>query len=296
MRRLAESARRFARGERGRLRPEQPGAARTEVDQVAEALDEAFAARWRAEDQMRDFIADASHELRTPLAAVYGWADLYHELARTGVPSPAAAEEVVGHIRRETDRMNRLVDEMLALARLESQGVTRRESVDVAGLVADLVAETAALHPSHRVEPLVPVRHAMVETSEAVLDRAVRNLLVNAVVHTPPGTAVRTTVTATAQGGVRIEVSDSGPGLTPEELAHAGERFWRAAAGRQRGGGSGLGLAIVRQSAKSLGGTLTLGASEERGLRATIDLPQAIVSEPPSIPQDSREPSGGPRR
>jgi RND superfamily putative drug exporter len=278
LRRIADQARRFGAGERGRLRPQPSRPARTEVDQVAAALDEAFDGRWRTEDRMRDFIADAGHELRTPLAAVHGWADLYQELAREGRLAPA--DEVIGHVLRETDRMTHLVDEMLALARLEWEGLRERAPVDLVRLVADLVTETAALHPSHDVRPIARGLEVVVETDAVTLGRAVRNLLVNAVTHTPPGTTVRAGVRTLPGATVRVEVADSGPGLDAAQLARAEERFWRAEDGRQRPGGSGLGLAIVSESARSLGGRLVLGRAQEGGLSAAIELPQGILSDP----------------
>lgn len=278
LRQMAREARRFGRGERGRLRHGPRGPARTEVAQMAAALDEAFAARWQAEDRMRDFIADASHELRTPLAAVHGWADLYLELSRDAAASPEAAEEVIGHVRRETDRMTRLVDEMLALARLESHGAPAPRPVDAVGLVAGLVAEAAALHPTHDVRPLRSDGVLGTVRTDASIERAVQNLLVNAVTHTPPGTTVTTSIDTPAPGTLQVQVADSGPGLSAAELSRAGERFWRAESGRQRPGGNGLGLAIAQASAQSLGGTLLLGRSAEGGLSATLQIPQPIVS------------------
>ncbi|WP_380163961.1 MMPL family transporter [Jannaschia sp. R86511] len=291
LRQIAAAARRFANGERGRLRPESAPRARTEVDEVAAALDEAFGSRWRAEDRMRDFVADASHELRTPLAAVHGWADLYAEQAAAGRATPDLAEEVVGHVRAESTRMQGLVEDLLRLARLESLGPESSEEVDVAGLVADLTAETAALHPGHELEPVPREGAAHAVTDAAALGRAVRNLLVNAVRHTPPGTVVATRVAPVVVDGVawiRIEVADDGPGIAQEHLAAAHERFWRAAAGRDRGdgGGGGLGLAIVHGTAQALGGSLTLRATGTRGLTAVLDIPQRSVSNAAAGTQD----------
>jgi two-component system OmpR family sensor kinase len=275
-------ARRVAAGEQVRLRTRP---AVEEVRRVAVALDSAVAARWRAEQRMRDFVADASHELRTPLAAVHGWADLYRE---GGAPTREAGDEVIGHILRETTRMTRLVDGMLVLARLDDQvgGDTDPVAampVDLGVLVTDAVSRFAPLHPAHRITARGPERAVVALADPDLLVRALDNLLSNAIVHTPDGT--RVTVSADAQGSrARLTVRDDGPGLSPGELDQAGRRFWRASPGRGPGGGSGLGLAIAREAVRACGGGLELSAAPGRGLLATIDLPvaQSEVQEPRS--------------
>ncbi|WP_432493850.1 sensor histidine kinase [Kineococcus auxinigenes] len=255
-----------------RVRRAPPG---TEVGRLAGALNAmlaqiegSFRAQQRSEEQMRRFVADASHELRTPLAAIRGFAELYRQGA---VREPQDVAHVMGRIEGESTRLGRLVEDLLALARLDEAQRRRgrqREPVDLVVVASDAVHDARALAPDRAVR-LVGVREgtgpssAVVLADEAGLRQVVTNLLANALHHTPAGTPVEVAVGPVAgPSGPEsvLEVRDHGPGLAPEQAEKVFERFYRVDASRRRGtgGGSGLGLAIVASIVGGHDGTVAV--------------------------------------
>ncbi|SEQ19712.1 sensor histidine kinase [Lentzea albida] len=207
----------------------------SEVGRLASALntmlgqiEASFAARVRSESRMRQFVADASHELRTPLTSIRGYAELYRQGA-----APDAAE-VLKRVEDHAQRMGVLVDDLLQLARLDSEQPLVLSSVDLVVLVADAVHEI--WRPVSLELPAGPV---LVEADEARVRQILTNLLENAVVHTPAGSSITVRLTSGA-----VEVADRGPGMTASQASRAFERFYRADPARGPGG-TGLGLAIV---------------------------------------------------
>jgi two-component system OmpR family sensor kinase len=152
--------------------------------------------------------------------------------------------------------MGRLVDDMLTLARLDRGVAAAPEDVRLDTVVADAAADLRVVHPDHPVT--VSLEPALVRGSGDQLHQVVANLLTNAAVHTPVGTAVRAEVSRTPRG-VRLVVADDGPGMDDETAAHAFERFYRADPSRSRAsGGSGLGLSIVAAIVAAHGGTVRI--------------------------------------
>ncbi|HEY0952048.1 MMPL family transporter [Nocardioides sp.] len=279
--RIAATARAIERGDHRERIP--GGDPRTETGRVVEALNAAFDARSASEQRIRDFVADASHELRTPLTAVHGWADLH---LAGGLATWDEVDEAMASIRTESERMHSLVGDLLSLARLDAGQRPAREPVDLADLAREVVGELAPLHtdhPTHRPDGGA----AYVDGDRALLHRCLRNLLVNAYRHTPPGTAVRVDVRDVGDA-VIAAVTDDGPGLPPGAEERAFDRFWRADSGRGRlpGDGTGLGLAIAREIARAHDGDLTLDSRPGAGLTAhlTVPRPQPTVSEPAADP------------
>jgi len=222
--------------------------------------------REASQEQMRRFFADASHELRTPLASLRANAELYQQGA---LRSTDEVDEVMERIVLETRRMGRLVDDMLRLARLGQRPGRSREPVDVTAVVAGC-AERARIADPERTWRVWVDRGLGTVGDEELLRRAVDNLLMNVLVHTPASTVG--TITASAAGGrLAIEVSDDGPGVPPGKLPHIFERFYRA--GSQRTRGSGLGLAIAAEIAAAHGGTAEAARAFPRGLRIRLSLP-----------------------
>jgi two-component system OmpR family sensor kinase len=263
-----------------------------EVADLARTLEEMLrsldAARRETEttlDREREFVADASHELRTPLTSVLANLELLEaELAGDD-------REMARSALRSTQRMRRLVGDLLFLARADA----RRPSpatlapVDLRAVVREAVAETAPLARTHEISADAP-EAAVVEGSPDDLHRLVLNLVQNAVAHTPPGTRVTASLrgTGTAEGPkVTFEVMDDGPGIPPEMRERAFERFVRGVpagamggspAGSHGGRGSGLGLSIVRAVADAHGGTVAVGDAPGGGARFTVTLPAARIS------------------
>ena len=267
-----------------RVTPEDP---RTEVGRLGRSLnrmlaqiERAFTARRHSEDQLRQFLADASHELRTPLQSIRGYAELF----RIGAAEdPETLARAMSRIEDEAQRMGILVEELLALAALDESPRARREPVDLRALAERAAGDLRVTAPDRKVtvaagEP-VPV-----SGDPGQLARMVANLMANAAVHTPAGTAVEVTVThggglprasdAGAQDRAVLSVRDHGPGLPAEGRERLFERFWRADPGRTRGrGGSGLGLAIVKAIAEAHGGVAAAGDAPGGGAVFTVTLP-----------------------
>lgn len=279
IRRMTESATTIAGGDLSARVPDAP--AGTEAAELGDALnvmleriEAAFAHQAASEERLRRFVADASHELRTPVTTVRGYAELYR---MGGLDDRAKLEAAMARTEAESVRMGRLVDDMLTLARLDRGTSPAPEDVRLDTVVADAAADVRVVHPDHPVT--VALEPAVVRGSRDQLHQIVANLLTNAAVHTPAGTAVRAEVSRTLQG-VRLVVSDDGPGMDDETAAHAFERFYRADPSRSRAsGGSGLGLSIVAAIVAAHGGTVriaALGGADhvgDRGATVIVDLP-----------------------
>jgi two-component system sensor histidine kinase MprB len=172
--------------------------------------------------------------------------------------------EVLADLQLDTERLQRLVDDLLALER-ETTGPTPREPVRLDRIVAEAVAD----RPAVRVAGSVP---ATVLGEPGGLRRALDNLIDNAEVHGPRGGTV-TVALSLARGRASVAVSDEGPGLAPDEVEHAFERFWRAPGALARPG-SGLGLAIVRATAHRHGGTVAM-----HGSTVVVELPASAAAD-----------------
>jgi two-component system, OmpR family, sensor kinase len=232
-----------------------------------------FTARRESENRMRQFLADASHELRTPLTSIRGYA----ELARLG--GTADTGDAIGRIETEGTRMSRLVDDLLMLARGDDESETPNVGilVDIADVVDEAVEGLRASYPDRPISVDTDADLAVIGDPDQLL-RALRNLLINAAVHTRPGGPIR--VESHKDGTfVLVKVIDAGPGLPPDEVKHVFERFWRADRARSRArGGSGLGLAIVAQIMRTHGGDVDFESSPDEGSTVTLRLPAAEAS------------------
>jgi two-component system OmpR family sensor kinase len=233
-------------------------------------------------DRQRHFVADASHELLTPLTA------LRAELELAGRPgrSRAALEAAVSAAAGDTDRLIRLAEDLLLLARAQ-QGANflRPGEVDVSELLSAAVRAFAGQAHAHGVALRMRAGPALTVTADSDrLRQAVDNLLSNAIRHAPAGTAVELGAGNSRRHGqdlVIIEVRDHGPGFPPEFLPHAFERFSRADAGRGRAeGGTGLGLAIVDFIALAHRGRAVAVNCPGGGARVSVEIP----ADPPPGP------------
>jgi two-component system phosphate regulon sensor histidine kinase PhoR len=224
----------------------------------------------------RDFVSNISHELKTPAAIIAGYVELLLDGALDARPT---AEGFLEQVRAQSNRLGVVVDDLLALARLEQQvcgeGVALEpvELCDVLGAAVETARPPAAqAGVSLELECPAGLR---VAASPLLLGQAVGNLLRNAVAHTRPGG--RVLVRGAADGDrVAIQVRDWGSGIAPEHLRRIFERFYRVDAGRSRAqGGSGLGLAIVKHVALAHGGTVAVESEPGRGSTFSILLPAA---------------------
>jgi two-component system, OmpR family, sensor kinase len=213
---------------------------------------------------MRRFFSDASHELRTPLASLRANAELYQQGA---LPRRPQVDEAMRRIALEAQRMSRLVDDMMHLARLDQLAEPDHEPVDLRELVNDAVEDARHADPL-RVYRADADGDLTTHGDRELLRRALDNLLANVRTHTPPGTTASVSVLGT-DDGVTIEVSDDGPGVPEDELPRVFDRFYRANAPVRRPG-SGLGLAIVAEIAAAHGGTARASATDPRGLSVAV--------------------------
>jgi two-component system phosphate regulon sensor histidine kinase PhoR len=229
----------------------------------------------RADQVRRDFVANVSHELRTPLTAVRG----YVEALLDGVPDPEQSQRFLETIGRHTLRMERLVRDLLHLARLDAgqesleRAVCRIDALFNA-VEADL-AEAAAARPVTITREIAPDATA-VNGDPAKLHDALRNLLENAINYSPEGGTI-TLASRRDDGHVLITVTDQGPGIPASDLRRVFERFYRVDKARSRGtrdpGGTGLGLAIVRHLIELHGGKVSAHNATTGGAVMTVELP-----------------------
>ena len=244
------------------------------INAMLDRIQQAFGARWRSEQKVRQFAADASHELRTPLTTIRGYAELY----RQGALGPDQLPDAMRRIEQESQRMSTLVAELLELARLDRTSSLDLAETDLALLVRDAAADASAVEPGRPVKAEAPDRLIAV-VDEARIRQVLANLLGNVREHTPPGTPVAVRL-APVRGGAVLEVADAGPGMSAQDAARAFDRFHRGAerAGREdddhgQGAGSGLGLSIVQAIAAAHGGQAVLESQPGYGTRVRIWLP-----------------------
>ncbi len=246
-------------------RLEYAGAA-DEVGQLAQAIDRLLVTVDDTLRRHREFLADTSHELRNPLLAIRTNLDLLDR-----IPDPKARAECLQETRQQVERMSRLVTDLLTLAQVEASRVVERRPVALDALVERVASEAQLRADGHRiaVEALEPVQ---VIGDDERLAQVVRNLVDNALLHTPAGSEI--TIALDRDGGwAQLSVSDTGEGIPPEHLGRVFERFYRAGRRPSQGGGTGLGLAIVKHLAEAHGGSVSVESKVGRGSRFTVRLP-----------------------
>ncbi|MDR0341883.1 MAG: HAMP domain-containing histidine kinase [Nocardiopsaceae bacterium] len=279
----------------------------TAINTMLDRIQQAFTARLRSEEKVRQFAADASHELRTPLTTIRGYAELYQQ----GALGPDQLPDAMRRIDQESRRMSTLVAELLELARLDRTSSLDLAETDLAAVVRDAVADARAVEPSRPVQAETPDRLVVV-VDEARIRQVLANLLGNVREHTPPDTPAAVRL-AQVRGGVVMEVADAGPGMPAADAARAFDRFHRAPGyaaaagpgfaaetppGQQAAapcpdpgnghgpggadgsdaatGGSGLGLSIVQAIAQAHGGQAVLESRPGAGTRVRIWLPATV--------------------
>lgn len=243
------------------------GALADSLNAMLDRLEHAFA------DQ-RSFIADASHELRTPVAVIRGNA----ELIRSGAARDQDAEESLELIEAEAIRMGRLLDDLLALARLEDTGRRQFQPLEVRVLLTEAAARARSLGDRQIV--FESPCELWVDGDPDLLDRALANLTRNSIAHTEVGGRLALECRR-VDGEVELSVTDDGPGIPEADLERIFDRFYRPQGPRPSGDspGAGLGLAITRRLVELHGGTISAENVEPHGARFTIRLPRI---EPPT--------------
>ncbi|WP_066372833.1 DUF4153 domain-containing protein [Herbidospora mongoliensis] len=267
LREMAAAAQTIAKGSYG-LRV--TATSRDEVGELARAFNAMAADLGEVDRQRRDLIANVSHELRTPITGVQ--AVLENVVDGVSPPEP----EILGTALAQTQRLGRLVAQLLDLSRLDSGArPIEIEEFDLGDLGGQAVREASmARHDVTVASTIEPGRH-LTTADPVLLAQVLANLLDNAVRHSPPGGTVTLTSRASADGTLEIEVADEGPGIPADDRQRVFERFSRLDAGRAAdAGGAGLGLAIAKEIAELHGGTVAVVGGT--GCHMLLTLPKAV--------------------
>ena len=238
----------------------------------------------RLESMRKDFVANASHELRSPLTVISGYLDA---LAEEPALDPAW-QQPVQEMRRQSDRMRNIVQDLLELSRLEAHGgEAERAPVDVGGMLALIRKDALARPECPATVELKLESEALLLGSEGELHSIFSNLVSNAVKYTPAAGRVEVRWWTDGEGG-HVAVRDNGIGIPAEHLPRLTERFYRVDAGRSRRlGGSGLGLAIVKHALQRHGGRLDVQSVEGRGSTFTCHFPAARITTRAQVAADA---------
>jgi signal transduction histidine kinase len=269
LRRLTHAAGAVAQG---RFDQQVPVRSRDELGRLSRVFNDMIS-RLRAARQMQvDFVANVSHELRTPLTAVKGTVETLRDGA---VNDPEVRDRFLETVERETDRLIRLVNDLLLLSRADSEALNlRREPLNLAALtqatVERLESQAQGVVLKVSAGPNTPLAWADPDRVEQVL----LNLLDNAIKYSRPGGAVTVRVESGLEGAALVQVRDEGIGIPAEDLDRIGQRFYRADKARSRAqGGSGLGLAIAQALVQAHGGKLWVQSQENVGTTVSFTLP-----------------------
>lgn len=227
----------------------------------------------KLENLRREFVANVSHELRTPVSVIRATAETLSDGALEAGPEVAGG--FVDAILRNSERLTRLISDLLDISRIDSGNYhTEIEDVAVHQAIQRATQSIHDGHDAHRISVLCDAG-VMVRADAFALEHVLINLLENAVKYTPVGSHVEVRVRP-QDGRVRIEVADDGPGIEARHRSRVFERFYRVDAGRSREkGGTGLGLSIVKNLVQSMSGTVGVHPNEPRGSVFWFELPVA---------------------
>jgi signal transduction histidine kinase len=246
------------------------------LEEMLMALDAARGETQAMLDRQREFVADASHELRTPLTSILTNLELLEAELQ------GEDREIAGAALRSSQRMRRLVADLLLLARADAGREATHEPVDLGAIVREAAGEVAPTALDHDLSVDTNGAGLTVEGAPDELHRLVVNLISNAVSHTPSGTSVH--ASARNEGReVVLTVEDNGPGLPPPLRGRIFDRFVRGDGDAGSRAGSGLGLAIVKAVADSHGGAVKLEIPAGGGARFVVTLPAAAAQVPAEL-------------
>ena len=240
------------------------------INQMMDRVNQAYSAQMR-------FVSDASHELRTPIAVIQGYAAL---LDRWGKSDPEALQESIDAIRGEAASMERLVEQLLFLARgdNDSQPV-KKERLDLTELAGEVLREEEMIHPERIFLPRWGEETVSIDADPGLMKQLLRILMDNSLKYSPEDGRIYLRVTQ-RRGWVRLTVQDEGMGIPPEGISHIFDRFYRTDQSRDRKtGGTGLGLSIAKWIVEHHGGWFEVVSRPDVGTRITAVLPAAQEEE-----------------
>lgn len=238
----------------------------------------------RVEAMRRDFVANVSHELRTPITVIVGFLEAFEDMP---TPDPAQFRKHIPLMREQSDRIRRLVDDLLTLARLESEPETKDEAVDMVSLTQRLAREAETMSQGkHRVELALNNQARLIGNTQELYS-ALANLVSNAVRYTPAGGLIRIGWGISGAGEQTFSVQDSGDGIEPQHIPRLTERFYRVDRGRSRAsGGTGLGLAIVKHVLQRHQARLRVESTVGKGSTFSACFPlERVIPDSTTIPQ-----------
>ncbi|WP_178018789.1 cell wall metabolism sensor histidine kinase WalK [uncultured Paenibacillus sp.] len=237
---------------------------------MMERLEGSFEAEREAKEQMRRFVADASHELRTPLTSIHGFLEV---LLRGAANRPEQLHAALNSMLGESQRMKKLVEDLLTLAKLDRTPVVQRTLVRLDEVIAEMEPHLRMLAGEREVRfDLQAGLTAMCDCDK--IKQVALNLFHNAVQHTDPLRGTIAVRLSAQPGQAELEVRDNGPGIAAEHLPHVFERFYRIDASRTRKqGGAGLGLSISQSIVEAHGGTIGVSSTPGEGAAFTVTLP-----------------------
>lgn len=266
------------------------GRAGDELDRLSVTFNQMLDRLQETFEGQRRFVADASHELRTPLTAIRGNVDVIARQVERGVP-PSELTDGLSDLRRESERMSRLIEDLLLLAKTESAALetSRLARVSLDDVAAEVAKLGRALSTGQQIEldapggiELLADRDRLVQVGLILVENAIR--------HTAAGGTVRVAVSR-SDADACLSVSDNGPGIPVEHIDRIFDRFYRIDSSRHRGsGGTGLGLSIAKAIVESHGGNLAVTSREGSGTTFTARFPMRQATDGRRIPevQESR--------
>jgi two-component system OmpR family sensor kinase len=236
------------------------------LSNIREAID----ARMRSEDRMRKFLGDTAHELRTPLTVIRGYVDI---LKQHGEVPADVTERALRRLDSESDRMGRILDDLLLLAKLDEVGVHPEESVDVQAIISELAADLRSRNPHRSVGMNLEGLESISGDADHI-ERLFVNIFANIERHTPEDAPVLVSSKSTADG-TSIVIEDGGPGMSESMMTRLSSGNVRFDSDRNRAhGGVGLGVSIIHSIVREHGGTATYSASILGGTKIEIWFPR----------------------
>lgn len=239
---------------------------------MLDRIDTTFEERAKTIEQMRRFIGDAGHELRTPLVSVRGYAELYR---MGGLPDDEHVGQAMERIEKEAIRMTSLVEDLLALARLDERRPLELSALPLNALAADTALDTTAQDPDREVRVVEDPSNPVVTGDEHKVRQVMTNLIGNALRYSPEGSPLEIRIASDPERGMAsFDIVDHGEGIPEQFRGKIFDRFWRADNSRNREtGGSGLGLSIVHSIVQAHGGNVQALETPGGGATFRVELP-----------------------